>query len=176
MLKAVSELEFIDRILVIPDHIPPHKQTSYLADDTHRVNMCKLICEDFKKAEVCDIEVKRKGKSYTIDTVTELQKLYPQDKFYFVCGGDMIAILDKWYNFGELVKKVVFLSFSRDDKEAFLKDVAKMRDLGADILVIETPIPDVSSTGFRNTLNKDLLPSKIYDYITEKGLYNAKNL
>ena len=88
----------------------------------------------------------------------------------------MIAILDKWYNFSELVKKVVFLTFSRNDKESFLRDVEKMKGLGADITIIETPIPDVSSTDFRNTLNKDLLPKKIYDYITQKGLYNAKNL
>ena len=176
MLQSVSGLSIIDRILVIPDHIPPHKQTSYLADDAHRLNMCRLICEDFKKAQVCDIEIKRKGKSYTIDTIKELQKLYPNDKFYFVCGGDMIAILDKWYSFSELIKMVVFLSFSRNDKENFIKDVEKMKGLGANIAIIETPIPDVSSTDFRNTLNRDLLPSKIYDYITEKGLYNAKNL
>ena len=176
MLKAVSELDFLDRILVIPDHIPPHKQISYLADDVHRLNMCRLICEDFKKAEVCDIEIKRKGKSYTLDTVKELEKLFPGDKFYFVCGGDMIAMLDKWYNIHELIKKVVFISFSRNSNDGFLKDVEKMRKLGAEILVINTPIPDVSSTEIRNALKKELLPPKIYDYIIEKGLYNAKKL
>ena len=173
MLKAVSDLEFIDRILLIPDHIPPHKETDYLADDIHRLNMCNIICKDFPKAEVSSIEVDRKGKSYTIDTVKELKNLYPNDNFYFVCGGDMIAILDKWYNFEELFKNVVFLSFTRNDKADFLRDVEKMKQLGAEIIVIDTPIPDISSTDFRNTLKRELLPKKIYNYIKEKGLYNA---
>ena len=48
-----------------------------------------------------------------------------------------------------------------------------MKQLGAEIIVIDTPIPDISSTDFRNTLKKELLPKKIYNYIKEKGLYNA---
>ncbi|MCQ2454859.1 MAG: nicotinate (nicotinamide) nucleotide adenylyltransferase [Clostridia bacterium] len=173
MLKTICKMEKTDKVLVIPDHIPPHKTTDYLASDQDRINMCKAVCDEFSKAEVSDIEIIRKGKSYTVDTVNELKKTYIHDDFYFVCGADMISILDKWYNWQELIGKVTFLAFSRNDNGKFIEDVNRMKKLGAKIEIISTPIPDISSTSLRNKLDENYLPKCVYDYIKEKGLYNA---
>jgi len=174
MLKSVCDLDFIDKVLVIPDKIPPHKEVDFLASDKDRLNMCEIAVTGLKKAEVNDIEIKREGKSYSIYTILSLKALYPNDKFYFVCGGDMIACLDKWYDFEHLIKETSFLAFRRNNDEKFQSDVEKMQALGADIKVVDEEIPFVSSTDFRSTLGKELIPTKIYEYIKEKGIYDAR--
>ena len=175
MLKYVCELEFIDRVFLTPDNIPPHKTCDFLADDTDRIAMCRLIADEFDKCEVCLIEFEREGKSYTVDTVKELKKRYPNDIFYWVIGGDMLVTLDKWYNFEELFSLVSFIAFNRADIDNFYSYLDKMRGLGAKIHLMEQSITDVSSTQLRSDTVKELLPPRIYNYITEKGIYNDQN-
>jgi len=174
MLNFLCQLDFIDRVLVIPDKIPPHKEVDFLASDFDRLEMCNIACKGLSKATVSDMEIKQEGKSYSIKTVRRLKELYPNDKFFFCCGGDMIACLDKWYDFENLIKETSFIAFCRNNSENFQKDVEKMRAMGAEIIVLNEEIPFVSSTDFRNSLKGELLPEKIYDYISKKEIYNAR--
>lgn len=173
ILKSVCDLDFIDKVLLTPDKVPPHKKCDYIADDIHRQAMCKLVCQDFKKAELCLIEFEREGKSYTADTVNLLKKKYPNDNFCIVIGGDMLSTLDTWHNWEELIKITSFIAFKR--KNSFDFDVAfkRLTGLGTDIFVIESDITDVSSTDLRKKIKRELLPKKVYEYITEKRIYNV---
>ncbi len=175
MLKYVCELEFVDRVFLTPDKIPPHKTCDFLADDNDRIEMCRLIAEEFDKCELCLVEFERDGKSYTVDTVKELNKRYPKDTFYWVIGGDMLISLDRWYNYKELFSLVSFIAFDRADISGFKTSVDKMMGLGAKIYLMNQKITDVSSTDLRNNTIKDLLPTCIYKYITDKGIYDDKN-
>ncbi len=172
ILKYVCSLDFIDKVFVMPDKIPPHKVCDFLADDADRIKMCEIVCEDFKKAELCLIEFEREGKSYTVDTIQLLQKKYPNDKFFTVIGGDMLATLDNWHRWQDLIKMTAFIVFSREGITNFQNDLAKMKNLGAEIFVAEKDITMVSSTQIRANLCKDLLPEKIYEFIKAKGIYN----
>ena len=175
MLEAINQLDFIDEILLMPDRIPPHKECDFLAGDEHRIEMCRIISEDFKKVKLCLIEFEREGKSYTYDTVLELKTKFPDKNFTFVCGGDMITTLDKWYKFEELIKEISFISFGRFEilQEQFYKKVKSLKDIGADITVIDKKITAVSSTQIRRDIegNKRLLPERIYNYIKDKRIY-----
>ncbi|MBE6810794.1 MAG: nicotinate (nicotinamide) nucleotide adenylyltransferase [Ruminococcaceae bacterium] len=173
MLSSICSLEFIDKVLVMPDKIPPHKTLNNVVDDLHRQNMCKIVCEDFIKAEPCFIEFEREGKSYTIDTINLLRKKHPNDNFFVTIGGDMLSTLDTWYNWQELIKKVSFIAFKRDGIADFEKSYNRLIDLGADIKIIDDKITNISSTKLRNKISKEYLPPKIYDYIIEKGIYNG---
>ncbi len=173
MLSYLCGLGFIDKVLVMPDNIPPHKSCDYLADDVDRIEMCNIVCQDFKKAEICLIEFEREGKSYTLDTLKILTKKYPEDKFYTVIGGDMLATLDEWHNWQELLKITSFIVFERDGYDDFEYHLDRMRKLGANIFVASAEITDVSSTELRHRLNKKLLPEKVYDYIIKKGTYDV---
>jgi len=173
MLSSICSLEFIDNVLVMPDKIPPHKTLNNVVDDLHRQNMCKIVCEDFIKAEPCFIEFEREGKSYTIDTINLLRKKHPNDNFFVTIGGDMLSTLDTWYNWQELIKKVSFIAFKRDGIADFEKSYNRLIDLGADIKIIDDKITNISSTKLRNKISKEYLPPKIYDYIIEKGIYNG---
>ncbi len=173
MLKSICDIDFIDKVLVMPDKIPPHKNFDAVVHDIHRQNMCELVCDDFSKAQLCLIEFEREGKSYTIDTIKQLQQMYPQDKFFVVIGGDMLSTLDAWYNWQELIILTSFIAFKREGLTDFDNSYKRLTDFGANIIVLSDKITDVSSTKLRNKIDKNLLPQKVYDYIVEKGIYNV---
>ena len=173
MLKSVCELDFVDKVLVMPDKIPPHKNFDGVVDDIHRQNMCEIACQDFGKAAPCFIEFERDGKSYTVDTIKLLKEKYPNDNFYIVIGGDMLSTLDTWYNWQELIRLSSFIAFRRVGMTDFDESYNRLVGLGARIKIVDAKIRDVSSTQLRNGINENLLPKKIYEYIIQKGIYNV---
>ena len=172
MLTIVCGLDFIDKVFVMPDKIPPHKLIDKMIDDAHRQNMCRLVCDDFNKAELCLIEFEREGKSYTIDTLNLLKKEYPYDSFYIVIGGDMLSTLDSWYNWQELIKLASFITFKRQGQSDFTAAQNRLVKLGANITVINDSITNISSTQLRCKIDENFLPQKVYEYIVQKGIYN----
>lgn len=174
MLEVLCEQPFIEKVLVMPDNVPPHKTCDFLAADEHRIEMCRIACEDFSKAELCLVEFEREGKSYTVDTVARLRKLYPAKRLAVVCGGDMIATLDTWRDYKRLFSLVSFIAFSRKGVNGFEADVERMRALGADITVIDADIPEISSTQLRAGEKAGFIPEKIADYIKENGVYDDR--
>ncbi len=173
MLEALCDLEFIDKVFVMPDKIPPHKIFDGVVGDVHRQNMCAIACNHFSKAQLCLIEFEREGKSYTVDTIKLLKEKYPDDKFYITIGGDMLSTLDTWYNWQDLLKEASFIAFRRDGQDDFDDALERLTSFDADIEVINKKITDVSSTILRNKIDKSLLPREIYEYIIQKGIYNV---
>ena len=92
---AARELR-LDRTLLIPAGIPPHKQVPELAADRHRLAMCKLAAAQIRGGQVSDLELRRGGKSYTCRTLEMLKEQYPADTLYLICGGDMFLTLQDW--------------------------------------------------------------------------------
>lgn len=173
ILSSLCNLEHIDKVLVMPDKIPPHKDFDNVVDDIHRQNMCALVCDDFSKAELCLIEFEREGKSYTVDTIKLLKEKHPQDNFFVAIGGDMLSTLDTWYNWKELITLTSFIAFKREGLDDFDSAFKHIKHCGADIILIENKITNISSTKLRKRIDKSLLPKKVYDYIIEKGIYNV---
>lgn len=175
MLKALQDDASVDEIFLMPDRIPPHKECDYMPNDACRIEMCRLIADEFSKATLCLIEFEREGKSYSYDTVSELKQKYPEKDFVFVCGGDMFVYLPKWYRWEDLIKLLPFYVFSRvgTENEEFSACVEKFSEMGLKIILNNTPIANISSTEFRNSKNPALLPQKIYNYIKERGIYNV---
>lgn len=175
MLSALEKSPETEEIWLMPDRIPPHKVCDFLACDKDRIEMCRLLADDFKKAKLCLAEFEREGKSYTYDTVTEFLKKYPQNRFTFVCGGDMLISFDKWYRYEELMKMLPFTVFRRTDTDnaEFDRMAEKLTLNGMKLKVMDEIITSVSSSYIRNNFEKsrDLLPERIYDYIKNRGIY-----
>lgn len=178
MLKALNNDDRIEKILLMPDSLPPHKTAEFLVSDDIRIEMCRIAADDFNKCELCLIEFEREGKSYTYDTVKLLQKKFPDTHFAFVCGGDMLVYFDKWWKHEELMKMLPFFVFRRTDTadsefdscvDCFLKQ-------GMKIFLKDERIPNVSSTKLRNdfSLAKQFLPRKIFEFLNERGAYGGK--
>ena len=177
LIKHLSSLEYLDKVLVMPTHIPPHKTADFLADDIHRLNMCRIAVGNTEKVSVSDFEINRKGKSYTFYTVEALKKEYPRDELFVVCGGDMAITLASWHRFDELKKMCTFLVVDRPgtDKQKLREYIDALILNGAKIRYTECVTQDVSSTNIRENIeHSKFIPKEVYAYIKEHGLYETK--
>lgn len=176
MLEAVAGLDDVEKVLVVPTNIPPHKSVAeFTASEEDRLFMCQLLAEGIEKAEVSDIEFRRGGKSYSFDTLTALKPLY--DELYMLIGGDMIATFTTWYRYLDILKLCGIIAVRRKgiDDLQFDNAVEELRLKGGNIEVIEASLPEVSSTELREALQNgektEQTIESIAQYIAEKGLY-----
>lgn len=169
----------LDRIIMIPTAVPPHKISNDLASEDDRLNMCKLACRGKENFFVSDIEIKRQGKSYTYETLTQLKEIYPDDHLYTIMGADMFLTLDRWKNPKIIFEKSSIITIPRDEEnkhelENFYNKVLKA--MGASSVILPNPVMSVSSTFIRENLDNfnlisDMLDKGVYDYIIKNNLY-----
>ena len=175
---ALSELE-LTMVIFIPAAVPPHKISKNLASENDRLNMCKLACRGKENFFVSDIEIKRQGKSYTYETLTQLKEIYPDDHLYTIMGADMFLTLNRWKNPEIIFEKSSIITIPRDDEnklelENFYNKVLKA--MGASSVILPNPVMSVSSTFIRENLDNfnlisDMLDKGVYDYIIKNNLY-----
>lgn len=186
MAAAAFAAEYLqlDLLYLIPAGIPPHKA---LAEDTpaseHRLNMTRLAAGAISKnAKAQDIELRRTGKSYTVDTLRELRVLHPEDQLYFFMGTDMFLTFQKWYKPEEIAKLCTICAFGRseaDTEELFSVQREYLRETyHADVITITLPkIVEISSTQLREALKegrgREYLHPAVYGYILREGLYGT---
>ena len=172
-LKSYEQYS-LDEVWLIPNGNAPHKDSEKMADAMHRLAMCELVAAEYPFLKTCDIEVTSEEYSYTYITVTKLQEMYPEYKFYFIMGADSLDYFDKWRKPEVIASVCKILVINRDEfSEEDMKD--KIRRINtifpADIRIVHCPKVDVSSTELRAKLDKaDVLPS-VYDYICKHDLY-----
>jgi len=115
----------LDRIFFIPTNLPPHKE-SHNVDAGHRLAMTKLATKADAHFEVLDLEIKRGGVSYTIDTVRELKAKYRGSTFYLIVGSDLANDFPTWKYFEDLRRAVKIVVAKRrayplEHDERFIK-------------------------------------------------------
>lgn len=176
LLRQVQAQMQFDELLLIPSHLPPHKEASDLASGKDRLQMLTLAIEDIPEAGVCDIELHKSGKSYTIETLKKLRRIFPAAEFYFIVGTDMLLTFDQWKQWRDILKLTYLVASSRDEGE-YERLCEKTQKLDKDrIIVLKTKPFPLSSTEIRKKLKAGeevtgLLPSKVLRYIEKKGLY-----
>ncbi|MDZ4662616.1 MAG: nicotinate (nicotinamide) nucleotide adenylyltransferase [Pseudomonadota bacterium] len=111
---TVSKRLNLEKIFVVPANKNPLRKTAVEASPEQRLGMTQAAFHDYSDlAEVTDCEIKRKGKSYTIDTIKEIQKKNPGAEVYLICGLDALDRFDKWKDFAAILKKVNLVVTSR---------------------------------------------------------------
>ena len=169
--EAKKEFD-LKEVVFIPSNLPPHKEDKDLISASHRFKMTALALNDKKGFSISDIEIKRGGKSYAIDTVRELRKIYDeQTKFYFIVGVDAINEIDTWKDFDQLIKICHFIGVARPGSKLFLPQ----EYLKAVSLLNVKTLP-ISSTEIRKKIRKgrpinDLVPRKVAEHIFNHRLY-----
>lgn len=186
--RAVFELLKLDRLLLIPDRLPPHKdlpEDSPSAQD--RLEMTRLAGEQTglgDRVQVLDLELKREGKSYTADTLEEIRRMYPADELWLLMGTDMFLTLQAWHEPEKILSLAGIAAFGRteeDTEELFSvqRDYLYRTYPGARIFTLTIPgVVDVSSTQLREQLAEGngaaALPPAVYGYILRHGLYGVR--
>lgn len=164
--EIVKDSLGLNEVWFIPTNEPPHKETAN-SSTTDRVNMLNLAIENNESFFINTIEVDRAGKSYSIDTITELKTKHPDKQFYFIIGADMVDYLPKWYEIERLLNLVTFVGVKRQGYE--LSSKYKIRTV--DIPLIEIASSEVRRRISNNQTVKYFLPEKVRSYIEERNLY-----
>lgn len=162
----------LDQVIFVPAYQPPHKQALLsLTPAQDRYEMVRLAIEGESFFKISDCELKRKGVSYTFDTISEFEKKYPHGTFFLILGKDAFEGIDTWHRAAELKKKVRFLVAKRGNCEVRVPE-------GARVEWIEMPLCPISASGIREAIRQgrkvdDHLSPKVLQYICEHPLYRA---
>lgn len=177
--KSFLASERPDVLYIIPSHISPGKREDRYADPAERLQMCRLAFGDLPNTEICDIEISRKGTSYTLDT---LKAFSGEDvELTVLCGTDTALSLDTWYHPGELFALAQFVCIRRErDGDTLEKLAEKNRfyaeNFGSTVRLIDCDPTPISSTEVRDVLlsggeSLHVTPA-VAAFIKERGLYS----
>jgi nicotinate-nucleotide adenylyltransferase len=187
----------LDKVLFIPSFEPPHKQADNVPSADHRMEMVRLAVAGNPFFEASEIELKRGGRSYTIDTVETLQQLYPGGELYFITGIDSFLEIRTWHRWRDLLARCSFVVLSRPgNRFTDLLRIDFMQTAGREFAELDQgslaravvrfdaftvflePIPlhDISSTDIRRRVKdggsiKYLLPDAVETYIIKNKFY-----
>ena len=185
--RAVFELLKLDKLLLIPAGIPPHKECPASSPTAaQRLEMTRLAGEQLglgDKVETLDIELQREGKSYTSDTLAQLRQQYPDDELWLLMGTDMFLTLQAWHEPEEILSLAGIAAFGRTEEDmeelfSVQRDALYRAYPQARIFTLTIPgVIDISSTELRESLAKgkgsNLLPPAVYGYILRENLYGT---
>ncbi|WP_096999752.1 nicotinate (nicotinamide) nucleotide adenylyltransferase [Persephonella hydrogeniphila] len=187
--EDIREYFGFEKIIFIPAYHSPLKPESR-APAEDRINMLRLSIKYNRYFYIDDIEIKRKGKSYTIDTIKTYRErgVFP----FFIVGTDAFLTLDKWKNPEELVKITSFIVLGRgkdrlEDIKLFLKNKFpqlklvqsnNLTEKSGYVYFFDQRRIDISSTEIRNRIKnnrsiKYLVLPEVEDYIFNKKLYRG---
>lgn len=172
----------LDILYVVPTRIPPHKQIDAADDPAHRYRMCELAFFPLEKVFVTDMELKREGPSYTVDTLRELSA--PDRRLFLLMGTDMMLTLDTWRE-GPEIFKLCYPIYARREKDPLIeaKIIAKnteyVEKYGRIVRRLMLDTLEISSTEIRRRVAagepiSHLVPPVVEAYVKKHGLYRAE--
>ena len=201
VIREVKEGFDLDKIFLIPSALPPHKETAGIIDGLDRIEMIRLAFSDDSDFVVSDVELKRSGFSYTIDTVRHFKSiLHENTKLFFIVGLDAFLEVDTWKSYKDLLLLIPFIVMSRaatgqrdtvlqwKNLGSYIKSRISNRykhsasrscyihDVKQPVFLFEVTPVDISSTEIREHIRKgrtikSLVPKIVEDLIKTKGLY-----
>ena len=170
-----------DRLHVIPAFIPPHKASPDLAAGEDRLAMCRLALQGLPNILADDYELTRGGVSYTIETMRHMRECYSEDDFYLIMGTDNYLTFTAWREWQALGRMCTLAVASReeDDKEALYQQARLLAREGVLSIFLDNPVRVVSSTEIRQMLRAGEpcgdLSPAVAEYIAAHGLYKGED-
>lgn len=158
----------LDKVIFVPTFLPPHKDNSDIALATDRLSMIRLAIKTNKYFMVSDTEIKRNGRSYTIDTIKEFKERFSTDDLYFIIGSDLLKYLDEWKDLNEIIKLVRFIVATRPgfplEKIPSYIDTLPIRAVDISAFEIRECVKENKSFHY-------LVPEGVFNYINKRALY-----
>jgi nicotinate-nucleotide adenylyltransferase len=185
----------LEKVYLVPSASPPHKTVEPVTPFQHRLAMARLALGDSSFLEVLDLEGKRPGLSYSIETLKEIHNIFsPDPELYFILGVDAFQEIRTWKEYRHLFDYSHFVIIrrpvSQPDKIDFLLtntglDIRKTKrpdvftaPSGKTLTFMSPTRMDISSTGIRKSIRNGksirfLVPDQVRNYIITKGLYRS---
>jgi nicotinate-nucleotide adenylyltransferase len=193
--EDAREAVALEKIFFIPAAIPPHKDERIQASPAERLDMVRLAIEDNPAFSVSDIELSRKGKSYSIETIIDFRNRYPQAELFFVVGMDSFLEVTTWKRYKDLFSLCHFVVLNRPGSERcelsnltppeFWKNFHLGNDgdqwihspSGLHTRFLRKPLMDISSSEIRERIRtgrsvRYMMQEKVEAYIHKKRLYS----
>lgn len=169
----------LDKVLFMPSGNSYMKQ--HVLDNSKRVSMVSKAIESISYFELSTIEVERFGNTYTSETLQQLTQQNPDVQYYFIMGADSLFHIEKWKDPEIIFQLSTLICMVRDDYNMadIKKKGAELAQRGADILYLNMPKIDISSTDIRNRVKlhqsiSELVPEKVEKYILQEHLYEKE--
>jgi nicotinate-nucleotide adenylyltransferase len=172
----------LDRVLFIPTGVPPHKANEEEPGVEHRLEMCRrAIGGDEHRFAVSDIEVRRAGPSYTVDTLEELRATTPDSELFLILGGDIAAGLTQWHRVERVLElATAVVAERRGTPRSSIEDALNSVRAGERARFFPMPPIGLSSTEIRQRVRngqpiKYLVPDSVDAYIQQHSLYQEES-
>ncbi|MBM3707073.1 MAG: nicotinate-nucleotide adenylyltransferase [Actinobacteria bacterium] len=173
----------LDKVIFIPTGIPPHKISGILASTEDRYLMTVIATASNRDFFVSRIEIDREGKSYTIDTLHKLKRMFGKSvTLYFITGADAILEILNWKKADKITGLCKFIAATRPGydiskiEELKKKLFKNLKDFKENIFLMEIPALAISSTEIRSRIKSNrpvnyLLPEGVCNYLLKHELY-----
>jgi nicotinate-nucleotide adenylyltransferase len=191
--EEIRDMFRLDRVIFVPAATPPHKPLAENLSFESRLEMVRMAARSNPFFSVSDIEGKRAGKSYSIDTIRLFRELYPGDEFFFIMGSDSFAEFSSWKQYSAIFECCNIVAITRPGveiaslREALPVDMARdfcyyeaekrlAHKSGYSVYHIVGTQLDISSTAIREMVKtgrsiKYLTPEPVEQYIHEQRIY-----
>lgn len=176
---AASDLD-LERVLLTPTLVSPHKPAEEDPGAEHRLRMCRLAVQDDRRVGVCALELERPGPSYTVDTLRSIHEGDPDVEVTLIVGADMARTLGSWREPREILRLARLAVAERDDvTRREVLDALVPLDGAGRTAFLEMPLVDVSSSMIRLRVTagepvEALVGSDVARYIAQHELYGAQ--
>jgi nicotinate-nucleotide adenylyltransferase len=160
----------LDCVYFVPAYIPPHKHQHSSTSAEHRLKMMKLAVSSKKESKVSTIELKRRGISYTVDTLQAFKQRFPKTELVLIIGADNLVQFNSWKSPKTILQLVSLAVYKRKGFSLPLKGST------IDFILLKGRMLRISSTEIRNRIEKGfpiraLVPKPIVAYIKRHSLY-----
>lgn len=171
LANYITEYSSLDEVWLLVTPHNPLKDDHILLDETIRLKMTDLAIKNYPKIKLSDIEFSLPRPSYTINTLNELKKKYPEHTFSLIIGADNWERFDQWKNSGDILANYKIYVYPR-----YGYSVSMENRLRKTVEILNSPIVEISSTfireGLKNGRNlQAFMPEIVYKYIKEHNLY-----
>ena len=168
----LTEMLEIKTTFFVPAKIHPFFKRENISSAEDRLNMLQLAIQDYPLFQVNEIELKREGISYSVDTVAAFRDLYPSETLYFFMGMDNLNSFQEWKEPLELLKMCYVVVYNRGEKIEQNNWLEHPR-----VISVDSPLVEISSSHIRQRIKKglafkSLVPHHVFEYITQKKLYH----
>ena len=174
--SAAADCAGLDRVILVPSAQPPHRGAA-AASAEDRLAMCRLAVEGEPLFEVSDIEVRRGGRSYTVDTLREMRARLPGDDLFLILGWDAAKMLRSWRDPHIVTELATIVVVSRPGTPAPMPEDLDAAGLASDRVVLcLRATPDVSGSALRQAIARSepvsgKVPRAVEGYIAAHHLY-----
>ena len=168
----------VDQVWLMPNATPPHRTAAPVAPAEDRMRMVEVAVAGYDGLVASRVEVDRGGTSYTFDTIRELAREYPGQRFTLLIGSDAALQIRSWHNADALLDEASFVIFNRPETALAPQTLHELGFAPARTRIVHLDTPPIAAHQVRDRLARgapidDLVPAGVADYIRAHELYQV---